>query len=158
MLTIEPFSLAELVQDVVQKFSLLAEEKNIVLKSEFGSNMAFAYGDIGLMHRVLENLLENALRYTSAGGCISVNLIHHSNQIQVRVADTGCGIPADELPHIFDRFYRLEKSRQGKGDHAGLGLAIVKRIIELHGSVIEASSEINCGTLFQFHLPTRHAG
>lgn len=154
LLNIEPFSLAELVQDVVQKFRLLAEEKKIVLKTEFGNNIAFAYGDIGLMQRVLENLLENALRYTPAGGCVSIKLSDDSSQIQVRVADTGCGIPADELPHIFDRFYRLEKSRQGKGDHAGLGLAIVKRIIELHGSVIEASSEINHGTSFQFYLPT----
>ncbi len=153
LLTIEPFSLAELVQDVVQKFKLLAEERGITLKSEFGNNLAFAYGDIGLMQRVLENLLENALRYTPAGGCISIELINDSNQIQVRVADTGCGIPADELPHIFERFYRLEKSRQGKGDNAGLGLAIVKRIIELHGSVIEASSEINRGTSFRFNLP-----
>ena len=157
LLNIEPFSLAELVQDVVQKFRLLAEEKKIVLKTEFGHNIAFAYGDIGLMQRVLENLLENALRYTPAGGCISIKLINDSRQIQVRVADTGCGIPADELPHIFDRFYRLEKSRQGRGDHAGLGLAIVKRIIELHGSAIEASSEIDHGTSFQFYLPTHRA-
>jgi len=156
LLNIEPFSLAELVQDVVQKFNLHAEEKDILLKSEFGNNLAFAYGDIGLMQRVLENLLENALRYTPAGGCISINLINDSNQIQVKVADTGCGIPSDELPHIFDRFYRLEKSRQGKGDNAGLGLAIVKRIIELHGSVIEARSEINRGTCFQFNLPAHH--
>lgn len=158
LLTIEPFSLAELVQDVTQKFRLLATEKDIEIKTEFGNNLAFAYGDIGLMQRVLENLLENALRYTPAGGCISIDLINDSNQIQVRVADTGCGIPADELPHIFDRFYRLEKSRQGKGDNAGLGLAIVKRIIELHGSVIEASSEMNRGTRFQFHLPTHASG
>lgn len=153
LLNIEPFSLAELIQDVVQKFKLLAEEKGILLKFDFASNLAFAYGDIGLMQRVLENLLENALRYTPAGGCVSVNLINDTNQIQVKVADTGCGIPAEELPHIFDRFYRLEKSRQGKGDNAGLGLAIVKRIVELHGSAIEASSEINCGTSFQFYLP-----
>jgi len=158
LLNIEPFSLGELVQDVVQKFKLQAEAKDIALKTEFGNNIAFAYGDIGLMQRVLENLLENALRYTPAGGCISINLINDSNQIQVRVADTGCGIPAEELPHIFDRFYRLEKSRQGKGDNAGLGLAIVKRIIELHGSVIEASSEINRGTSFQFNLPAHYSG
>lgn len=158
LLNIEPFSLAELVQDVVQKFELQADEKHITLKSEFGNNIAFAYGDIGLMQRVLENLLENALRYTPQGGCVSVKLDNASNQIQVRVADTGCGIPADELPHIFDRFYRLEKSRQGKGDNAGLGLAIVKRIIELHGSVIRAKSDINEGTSFEFYLPTHRAG
>jgi len=155
LLTIEPFSMAELVQDVIQKFRLKAEESNITLKSAFGNNLAFAYGDIGLIQRVLENLLENALRYTPAGGSISIELLNDSNQIQVRVADTGCGIPAAELPHIFERFYRLEKSRQGKGDNAGLGLAIVKRIVELHGSVIEASSEVNRGTRFQFYLPAK---
>ena len=157
LLNIEPFSLAELVQDVVQKFKLQADAKGITLKTEFGTNIAFAYGDIGLMQRVLENLLENALRYTPQDGCISIRLDNASGQIQVRVADTGCGIPADELPHIFDRFYRLEKSRQGKGDNAGLGLAIVKRIIELHGSVIKASSVLNKGTSFEFNLPAHRS-
>ncbi|MDH5445338.1 MAG: HAMP domain-containing histidine kinase [Gammaproteobacteria bacterium] len=157
LLNIEPFSLAELVQDVVQKFRLQADGKDIELKTEFGRNLAFAYGDIGLIQRVLENLLENAMRYTPAGGCINVSLVNDSKQIQVKVADTGCGIPAEELPHIFDRFYRLEKSRKGEGDNAGLGLAIVKRIVELHGSIIEATSEINRGTIFQFYLPVRQS-
>ena len=109
-----------------------------------------------VFNTVTENLLENALRYTPVDGCISIKLSHASNQIQVRVADTGCGIPPEELPHIFDRFYRLEKNRTTSDKNAGLGLAIVKRIIDLHGSTISADSTPTVGTTFQFALHTSH--
>ena len=154
LLNIEPFSLGELIQDVVQKFKLLASERGITVKTNFSDGVSFAYGDIGMMQRVLENLLENALRYTPKGGCVSVSLNEENDKVQVKVADTGCGIPDDELAHIFDRFYRLEKSRESNADNAGLGLAIVKRIIELHGSQIKAESEQNKGTTFSFWVET----
>ncbi|MDH5181925.1 MAG: ATP-binding protein [Gammaproteobacteria bacterium] len=150
LLNIEPFSLGELIQDVVQKFQLLADERGISLQTRFSEGVPFAWGDIGMMQRVLENLLENALRYTPEGGCVKVELNRTEDKIQVSVADTGCGIPKDELEHIFDRFYRLEKSRGAGTDNAGLGLAIVKRIIELHGSQIRAESEPEKGTSFSF--------
>ena len=73
----------------------------------------------------------------------------------MKVADTGCGIPEEEIPYIFDRFYRLEKSRQGGQKNAGLGLAIVKKILELHGSRIKAESEQRKGTIFSFEMATR---
>lgn len=156
LLNIEPFSLGELIQDVVQKFKLLASERGINLNTRFSDGVPFAYGDIGMMQRVLENLLENALRYTPEGGCVSVELNKDADKIQVKVADTGCGIPDEELEHIFDRFYRLEKSREGNADNAGLGLAIVKRIVELHGSQIQAESEPEKGTSFSFWVETYH--
>lgn len=156
LLNIEPFSLGELIQDVVQKFKLLASERGITLKTNFSEGVSFAYGDIGMMQRVLENLLENALRYTPEGGCVSVSLNKDADKIQVKVVDTGCGIPDDELEHIFDRFYRLEKSRESNTDNAGLGLAIVKRIIDLHGSQIKAESEPDKGTSFSFWVETYH--
>lgn len=156
LINVEPFSLAELVQDVAQKFQLAAEENNIQIATDYGSDVPFAYGDIGLMQRVLDNLIENALRYTPAGGRITVSLASTPEKITVKVADTGCGITSEELPHIFDRFYRLEKSRTSEALNAGLGLAIAKRILDLHGSTILAQSEPQQGTTFTFHIPAYH--
>jgi two-component system OmpR family sensor kinase len=157
LLNIEPFSLAELAQDVAQKFQLDAEARGIRLTTEFGTDLPFAYGDIGLMQRVLDNLIENALRHTPAGGHITLSLNANPDKLTVKVADNGYGIPADDLPHIFDRFYRLEKSRGAGAGNAGLGLAIVKRILELHGSKIFAASQPQHGTTFTFQLATYHA-
>ena len=81
-----------------------------------------------------------------------------SPDVVVTVSDTGCGIPREELPRIFDRFYRVDRSRRGKGDHAGLGLAIVKKILELHGSTIDVESTLNTGTSFTFPLPIHRSG
>lgn len=157
LLNIEPFSLAELVQDMVHKFSIKAEEQDIQLHTDLSGELPFAYGDIALIQRVLDNLIENALRYTPAGGRITLSLNSDSDNIMVKVADTGRGIPADEIPHIFDRFYRLQKSRAqnetSNQQHAGLGLAIVKRIIDLHGGTILAQSQPDHGTEFSFALP-----
>jgi two-component system, OmpR family, sensor kinase len=153
LLNIEPFSLAELLQDVAQKFRLAAAERQITLRTELGEYAAFAYGDIGLIQRVLENLLENAFRHTPPNGVITLSLIPGHNNITVRLADTGCGIRPEELPHIFDRFYRVQKSRGDSRQHAGLGLAIVKRIVALHGGTIDAHSTVNHGTTFSFSMP-----
>jgi len=160
LLNIEPFSLAELVQDMVHKFSIRAESRNIQLHTDLSSELPFAYGDIALIQRVLDNLIENALRYTPAGGRITLSLSRDTDNITVKVADTGRGIPAHEIPHIFDRFYRLQKSRAqnefSNEHHAGLGLAIVKRIIDLHGGTILARSQPDLGTVFSFELPAYH--
>jgi len=154
LLNVEPFSLGELIQDVVYKFKLAAEERGISLKTSFGFDIPFAYGDIGLMQRVLDNLIENALRYTPHGGEISVVLTPGQGNIMVKISDTGCGIPKEELNHIFDRFYRLQKSRQEGELNSGLGLAIAKRIINLHGGQISAESTLDRGTTFTFNMPT----
>ena len=106
------------------------------------------------MQRVLDNLIENAIRYTTRGGEIAVTLMPGHGNIVVKVTDTGCGIPKEELPHIFDRFYRLQKSREEGDSNSGLGLAIVKRIIALHGSQITAESALNTGTTFTFQIPS----
>jgi len=149
----EPFLLSELIQDVVQKFSLSAENKGITLKAEFPPALPFVLADIALIERVIEKLLENALRFTPAGGSITLALIAGASRVKVRVADTGPGIPSADLPHIFERFYRAEKSRQADSGGAGLGLAIAKRIIDLHGSQITVQSAPDTGTAFCFDLP-----
>ena len=155
MLNIEAFSLPELVQDVVNKFRLKAQEVNVDLKIECPAALPFAYGDIGLIQRVLDNLIENALQHTPKDGQVKVALATDSQHISVEISDTGCGIPEEELPHIFERFYRLDKSRKTSSKHAGLGLAIAKRILELHKGDIWANSSSNNGATFGFQIDTK---
>lgn len=150
----EPFSMGELVQDVSQSYMLRAQQKSIQLEVTLNPEAPLIYGDIAMMQRVLENLLENGLRHTPEGGQISISVDIDSGSVIVRVADTGCGIPAEDVPRIFERFYQQDINRIGIGN-AGLGLAIVKRILELHGSVIKVRSEINRGTTFSFNLATK---
>lgn len=148
----EPFSMCELVQDVTQKFELRAGEKSIQVNVDLNPEAPPVHGDIAMMQRVLENLLENGLRHTPAGGSINIAVDVESGNVVVRVADTGCGIPAEDMPRIFERFYQQDKNRPA-GNGAGLGLAIVKRILELHDSAINVSSELERGTTFSFRLP-----
>jgi len=149
----EPFSLPELVQDVAHKFELQAREREVALQAQYAENLPFVVGDIALIERVLDNLLENALRYTPAGGAVSVVVEKMEMGLEVRIVDTGAGITAEDLPHIFDRFYQSDKMRTRGG--AGLGLAIAKRIVELHGCDIRAVSNPGQGTTFTFDLPAQ---
>ena len=147
----EPFSISELVQDVTQSFGLRAEQQSIHLVCDLKPNTPLIHGDIAMMQRVLENLLENALRHTPAGGAVQVSVDEDHGRVRVRVSDSGQGIPEQELPRIFDRFYQLDATR-GQHGNAGLGLSVVKRILELHGSVINVNSRRDEGTTFSFLL------
>jgi len=148
----EPFSLAELAQDVSQKFQLKAKKKNIQFTTQLASDSPFVSADIALIERVLENLIENAIKYTPSGGNISLIIKNEHNQITTEITDNGPGISAEDLPHIFERFYRVDKSRQPEHEGTGLGLAIAKRILQLHDSTISVNSELNKGTQFSFSL------
>jgi len=148
----EPFSMSELIQDVTQKFQLEAKNKNLQLSTHIPEQPAFVSADIGLIQRVLENLIENAIKYTPQGGQIGISLINGGNRVATSITDTGQGIPPKDLPHIFERFYRVDKHRNEDG--TGLGLAIAKRIIQLHDSNIDVASKPNAGTTFSFALPT----
>jgi signal transduction histidine kinase len=111
------------------------------------------YADIGLMQRVLENLIRNALKFTPREGRITISMVPKPDHVSVAVSDTGCGISDEDLEHIFDRFYHAEQSENS--DSTGLGLAIVKRILDLHGSRITVQSSPNQGTRFEFELPSQ---
>ena len=154
---LESFSLAELLQDVTQEFELEAEKKGIQIDVNAAPEASVVHADIGLMQRVLENLLRNAVRYTPEGGTISISLDKKPGCVAVAVADTGCGIAEHELDRIFDRFFRSEQGQEERSTSAGLGLAIVKRILDLHGSRITVSSTLNKGTRFEFDIPARAA-
>lgn len=148
----EPFSLAELIQDVVLKFSLRASEKGVSLLLEPAGPTPFVSADIALIERVLDNLIENAINHSNEGESVHVSLREHDDNVVVSIKDRGSGISSADLPYIFDPFYRCE-SRLDGGDHAGLGLAIAKRIIDLHNGNISAASNSGPGTLFSFSLP-----
>jgi signal transduction histidine kinase len=149
----EPFALAELVQDVIQKHQLQADKKHIRLHGEFVDGLPFVHADIGLIERVLTNLIDNALRYTPDRGDVAISLSPTDDAVAVQVKDTGCGIPAEALPHVFDRFYRSKSGSDDPDGGSGLGLAISKKILDLHGCTIEVRSTTGTGTTFRFELP-----
>ena len=149
----EAFALGELAQDVVQKFELSADKRRLRLESRIASNLPQVAADIGMIERVLENLIENAMRYTPAGGEVSVYVRQRDKRLQVDVQDTGKGIASQDLPNVFERYYRADRSEEGNVGNAGLGLAISRRIVELHGGRMTVQSAINVGTTFSFDLP-----
>lgn len=176
--SMEPFALAELLQDVCQEFELEAGQRNITINIEYGRDAnsddsaddssynsvdtvepssLMVCADIALVQRVLENLLRNALNFTASGGSISLSLKAHTDKVAVSVVDTGRGIPADKLDTIFERFYTSGASRPTESEadtnSTGLGLAIVKRILDLHGCRISVRSVVNEGSCFEFDLP-----
>jgi len=153
----EQFSLAELLQDVTQEFALEAERKGITLNVAGDPKSSVVHADISLVQRVLENLLRNAVKYTPVGGSVTVTVRPSPQSVAVSVADTGCGIAEKDLERVFDRFYRSEQDDPAPTDSAGLGLAIVRKILDLHGSQITVSSEIDAGTTFAFDLPVAQA-
>ena len=148
----EPFPLTELIQDVTQKFQLRAQQAKVNLAIDDAPDIPFVDADIGMIERVLDNLIDNALQHTPAGGSIHLSLELRDSEITVKIKDTGEGISAEAIPHIFDRFYR-KSSTASNANGAGLGLAISQRIIELHGGEISVSSILNKGAEFNFSLP-----
>ena len=148
----ERFRIAELVQDNVQRFQLEAGRKGVLLSADFDPDLPPVVADVGLMERALENLIENALRFTAEGGSVTVELRQAPGRLVVRVIDPGCGIPEEDLPQIFDRYYRSRFNAASSSGGAGLGLAITRRILELHDSEIEVERRPGEGTVFSFSL------
>jgi len=146
----EPFSFADLASDVLQKFELQAQAARVTLAVEAPAGLPPVDADPGLIERVLDNLVGNALRHTPAGGRVGVQLEAAAGGLLARVCDSGCGIAEADLPHIFDRYYRGSGQR---ATGAGLGLAITRRILELHGTAVQVASDSGRGTCFSFTLP-----
>lgn len=148
----EPFQLQELAGDMIHQYDILAKEKNIELKFEPVESLPLVYGDIGLVERVIQNILDNALKFTPSDGKISIKLDHDKDNVLVDISDTGKGIPANKQSAIFERYIKSEPSEKQKIG-SGLGLAIAKKIIELHDSTIQVKSKLNVGSTFSFQLP-----
>jgi two-component system OmpR family sensor kinase/two-component system sensor histidine kinase BaeS len=144
----EPTDIADLIADGVASFQTQADAAGIELATKIDGVLPQAEIDPVRMREVLSNLLSNALRYTPRGGSVRVGASTADGLVRVSVRDTGPGIAADALPHVFDRFYKSEESRG-----AGLGLAIAKSLVVAHGGEIEATSTLGQGTEMRFTLP-----
>ena len=147
----ETFNLPELAHDVVQKFQLIASNKHIALTLNINDESLYCHAEIGLISRVIENLISNAIKFTPEHGEINVIITHHNTQIITTVSDTGIGIEDDDLKKVFHRFYQ-GKNNKDRSKSGGLGLAIVKRIVELHSGNVHAERSAK-GTNFIFTIP-----
>jgi signal transduction histidine kinase len=155
----EAFSIAELAQDVAQKFALKIEAQGLRMETDLAADLPLVDGDVGMIERCLDNLIENAIRHTPSGGLLRLTLERSgaADGVKTRLSDTGQGIDARDLGRIFDRYYQADRNEVGAGGGAGLGLAITKHILELHGSRIEVESQVGKGTAFSFVLPAARA-
>jgi len=163
-LQVEPTDLAELLQRRVSKAEVIARDKNIDLKTDIAAGLPRVDIDARRIDQVVANLLDNALNNTPQGGSVLVTVAavdyakagtEGRNEIVVSVSDTGGGIPAEHLPHIFERLYRVDHARSREKGGAGLGLAIAKQMVELHGGEIRVESEMGRGSTFLFTLPVK---
>ncbi len=153
------FLLTDLIHDLTSSFSSQAASQSIDLKTDIADPKQELAADYDRLNQVLSNLISNALRHTPNGGTISIHTHSIENKtgdsnykLQITIHDTGNGIPAEDLPFIFDRFWRGDKSRSGR-THSGLGLAIAKQLLHAHGGTIDVESEPGKGTTFTIELP-----
>lgn len=151
----QPYPLSELIAETVESFHALAEQRGVTVRAQVAAGSDPAQVDAQQISRVLGNLISNALRHTPAGREVTVSARPAGAMIEVAVADSGEGIAAQDLPHIFERFYRGEKSRNRATGGSGLGLAIARAVIEAHGGSIRAESQPGQGARLVFTVPAR---
>ena len=153
LLHCEPASLSDLLSDTLESFSGLAAQRGIRLEGSAAPGIDPLEMDVQRMGRVLNNLVSNALRYTPPGGLVSVRAERENGFVRVTVQDSGEGISPEDLPHVFERFYRGDRSRNRSTGGAGLGLAIAKGIVEAHGGSISVHSQPGLGAACSFTVP-----
>ena len=150
-LRLAPLNLNVMVTDIIGEFRLRAERSGIELDTSLPDRLPQALADETTFRRALVNLVDNALKFTPVGGQVHMSIAEEEDTIRVEVRDTGEGIPREHLPHIFERFYKVDRSRRDKG--TGLGLAIVKHTVEAHGGCVHAESEEGEGSVFSVSVP-----
>jgi len=148
-----PVDLAALISKVVTGVRTRASEKDVLLVEEVPERLPEVRADAQRIAQVVSNLLSNGITYTPSGGKVTVAAKEVDGWVEVRVADTGPGIPPEEMPYLFERFYRSDRSRSRAQGGSGLGLAIAKQLVEAHGGRIWAESEVGRGAIFVFTLP-----
>lgn len=157
-LHLEPSSLYDLISDTLRSMEPRASGKQVILDGDVRPNLPMVRIDMGRIQRVLVNLVDNAIRHTPEHGRITITAVDVGSQVQVDVADTGEGIADADLPSVFDRFYRGEKSRSRDAGGAGLGLAIARGLVEAQGGRIWVRSARGQGSVFSFTLPKVESG
>ncbi len=149
----DPVDLGALIEGLLSHFKILTESQQIELSSSL-DEVETVFGDQLKLRQLLVNLLTNAIRYTPAGGKVHLTLKNVDSGVEVAIADTGIGIPAEDIPKIFDRFYRADKARSRQYGGSGLGLSIVKSIVDAHSGSIKVDSVVGEGSVFTVMLPT----
>lgn len=145
------FDVAEQIKQVLFHTEWSWRSKDLTIDMSLPST--YMYGDQQLLHQVWTNLITNSIKYTPAEGIISLRITEQNKQCRIEISDTGIGIPQEHLPHIFNRFYRVDEARDRSEGSSGLGLSITLKIVELHGGRIDATSEPGMGTTFTVILP-----
>ncbi len=154
-LKLEPVNINDLAEEVAAQLKPQAERQRLSLVKELAANLPQVSADRARVRQVIVNLLHNAIKFTDAGGRITVTTRREGDSVTLAIADTGSGIAEEDLPHVFERFYKGDKVRTGEG--TGIGLAIAKHIVEAHGGNIRVESEEGRGSTFSFSLPLRAA-
>jgi signal transduction histidine kinase len=153
-LDVAPLRVAELVENVGKRYARLGEPKGVTVRWASPPNLVMQ-ADVGRLEQVLVNLLDNALQYTDTGGQVSIRAqATRPNRVEFVIQDTGRGIPPDDVPRLFERFYQVERSRTGQGKHVGLGLAIVREIVDGHQGEITVQSSVGVGTTITVSIPS----
>ncbi|MEA5540932.1 HAMP domain-containing sensor histidine kinase [Limnoraphis robusta Tam1] len=155
---LQTVNLTLLLTDLATFYQDLALDKNLTFLTQLPQQSILVHAEPELLRQAIENLLNNAFKYTNSGGTISLKLIYESRWVMISVTDTGMGIPPQDLPHIFDRFYRVDQARTRKTGGFGLGLAIVKQIVEAHQGSIQVNSTLGVGSTFTLELPREKPG
>jgi len=148
-----PVSLPDLIESCVETTRFRANQRNLALKVECPENLPKIRGDARRLAEILQNLLDNAVQYTPEGGQVTVGASAGAGSVRIAVADTGIGIPSDQLQRIFERFYRVDAARSREAGGTGLGLSIARHLAEAHGGRIEVQSEVGRGSTFTLILP-----
>jgi two-component system phosphate regulon sensor histidine kinase PhoR len=152
-LKFEPVNFNALVEEVINQLSPQIEKQELSIKTDLDTTLPLVPVDIERMRQVIINLVHNAIKFTPSPGNITITTRQSNNSVTVEVADTGTGISRDDLPHVFERFYKADRARTGGG--TGMGLAIAKHVIEAHGGSIRVQSEEGKGAAFSFDIPLK---
>ena len=153
MLKQESVDLTEVLGALVRPLRILAEEKNLKLQWESPAEGLYTFGDRDMLATAIRNVISNAIKYTPPGGLVTIDLGIDGSQVKVEISDTGVGIAAQELPFIFERFYRTDGSRSRATGGTGIGLAVTAEVIKGHGGHVEVRSEPGTGSTFTIYLP-----
>jgi two-component system phosphate regulon sensor histidine kinase PhoR len=153
VLQVEDIQLREIVKECLDSKDLLAEEFNVVMEVEPENTEMLINGDRQLLRTALNNLVDNAIKYNHPGGKVIIRVLQDDDHVILQVQDTGIGVPREELPRVFERFYRVDKARSRETGGTGLGLSIVKHIADLHGGGVDVTSVEGEGSIFSIRVP-----
>jgi two-component system phosphate regulon sensor histidine kinase PhoR len=149
-------SVEEIVKPCLNTMQVKAGKKNLTLEADYRNDLPKLFGDYQAFHEILENLLDNAVRYSPPGGVVKIGAVVEGNEIVLSVADNGIGIPKVDQDRIFERFYRADTARSRESGGTGLGLSIVKHLVKAQGGRIRVESEVGIGSTFFIHMPIRN--